>query len=81
MSTHNLCFEQKYKQKNKIFFFRKLSFFGFKMFNIFEYACFRNEKTMRKDKQLKISQYADSEFRINLHMSVVRSGTMINCFI
>ena len=34
MSTHNLCFEQKYEKQN--FLSEKLPFFGGKIFNIFE---------------------------------------------
>ena len=35
-------FEQKY-ENYQIFFYLKFSFFGCKIFNIFEYACFHNE--------------------------------------
>ena len=41
MSTHNLCFEQKY-EKYQSFFIRKFSAFGGEIFYIFEKACFRN---------------------------------------
>ena len=34
-STHNLCFEQEYENISE-FFIWKVSFFGWKMFNIFE---------------------------------------------
>ena len=40
MSTHNLCFEQKYE--NIRIFIWKLSVFGSEIFNIFEQACFRD---------------------------------------
>ena len=40
MSTHNLCFEQKY-EKYQNFFIRKFSFFFYcKIFNIFEQQVF-----------------------------------------
>ena len=44
MCTHNLCFEQEYEKYQK--FYRKNFpfFFGCKVFNIFEYAFFRNVK-------------------------------------
>ena len=42
MSTHNLCFEQKYEKISDSFYL-KFSFFGGKIFNIFEWVCFRNE--------------------------------------
>ena len=35
MSTHNLCFEQKY-EKYQNFLREKLPFFGGKIFNVFE---------------------------------------------
>ena len=35
MSTHNLCFEQKY-EKNESFFIGKFSVFAGEIFNIFE---------------------------------------------
>ena len=38
--THNICFEQKYEN---ISFIWKFSFFGGKIFNIFQKACFRND--------------------------------------
>ena len=41
MSTHNLCFEQKYK-KYQNFCLKIFNFFGGKIFSIFEKACFRN---------------------------------------
>ena len=41
MSTHNLCFEQKY-EKYQSFLPEKLSVFGGEIFYIFEQACFRN---------------------------------------
>ena len=40
MSTHNLCFEQKYEKYRN--FYLKISFFGGKIFSTFEYACFGN---------------------------------------
>ena len=42
MSTHNLCFEQKY-EKYESFFIGKFSVFGGEIFDIFEYSCFRND--------------------------------------
>ena len=40
MSTHNLCFEQKYeKKKKKKILSENFPFFDCKIFNIFEYAC------------------------------------------
>ena len=39
MSTYNLCFEQQYK-KDQIFLSEKFPF-DCKIFNLFEYACFR----------------------------------------
>ena len=42
MSTHNLCFEQKYEKKISEFFILKFSIFGGEIFYIFEKACFRN---------------------------------------
>ena len=39
MSTHNLCFEQKYEKYQK-FLCEKLPFFGGKIFSVFEQACF-----------------------------------------
>ena len=41
-SAHNLCFEQKYGNSRVFFFISKCSFFGCKIFNIFELASFRN---------------------------------------
>ena len=41
MSTHNLCFEQKYEKISE-FLVWKFSVFGGEIFNIFEYVCFRN---------------------------------------
>ena len=41
MSTHNLCFEQKY-EKIQIFLSANFPFFSCKIFNIFELVCFRN---------------------------------------
>ena len=41
MSTHNLCFEQKY-EKYENFLSENFPFFGGKIFSIFELACFRN---------------------------------------
>ena len=49
MSTHNLCFEQKYKKyqnfylKTFSFFVVKFSIYLNRIFNIFEQACFRND--------------------------------------
>ena len=40
-STHNLCFEQKYKKYQNLLS-EKLPFFGGKIFSVFEEACFRN---------------------------------------
>ena len=40
MSTHNLCFEQKYE--NFRILIEKLSVLGGEISNIFEKACFRN---------------------------------------
>ena len=40
-STHHLCFEKQYKEY-QIYFIWKFSFFGGKIFNIFELAYFRN---------------------------------------
>ena len=42
MSTHNLCFEQKYEKYQNFYLKIFLFFFGCKIFNIFESACFRN---------------------------------------
>ena len=44
-STHTLCFEQKY-EKYRNFFIWNFSFFGGKIFNIFEQACFRIDKKL-----------------------------------
>ena len=44
MSTHNLCFEQKYEKKISEFFYLKILVFGGEIFCIFEKVCFRNEK-------------------------------------
>ena len=41
MSTHNLCFEQKY-DKYQNFSSENFHFFGGKIFSIFDSACFRN---------------------------------------
>ena len=41
MSTHNLCFEQKY-EKYRRFLSEDFQFFGSKNFNVFEQACFHN---------------------------------------
>ena len=41
MSTHNLCFEQKYEKYQK-FYLKIFIFFGGKIFSIFKQACFRN---------------------------------------
>ena len=41
MSTHNLCFEQKYK-KYQNFLSENFISVGGKIFSIFEYACFCN---------------------------------------
>ena len=46
MSTHNLCFEQKY-EKYQIFYPKIFIFFGGKIFSIFEEACFPNIKLAR----------------------------------
>ena len=46
MSTHNLCFEQKY-EKYQNFSSENFQFFGGKIFNIFEKACFRNGSVER----------------------------------
>ena len=40
MSTHNLCFEQKYEKISEFFFIRKFSVFGDEIFYILEWACF-----------------------------------------
>ena len=43
MSTHNLCFEQKYeKYFCRDFYLKIFSFFGGEIFYLFEWACFRN---------------------------------------
>ena len=42
MSTHNLCFEQKYVAYKKILS-QNFRFFCGKIFSIFEQACFRND--------------------------------------
>ena len=47
-STHNLCFEP--KMKNIRIFIWKLLVFGGEIFNIFEYACFRNAKHQKKER-------------------------------
>ena len=41
MGTHNLCFEQKYEIYQNVLS-ENLSFFGGKIFSVFEKACFRN---------------------------------------
>ena len=40
MSTHNLCFEQKYEKYQN--FYLKIFIFGGRIFSIFELACFPN---------------------------------------
>ena len=42
MSTHNLCFEQKYEKYQNFLSENFHFFFGGKIFCIFEYACFLN---------------------------------------
>ena len=44
-STYNLCFEQKYEKYQN--FILKFSFFGGKIFSIFELACFRYGKPQK----------------------------------
>ena len=69
MSTHNLCFEQKY-EKYQNFYLKSFIFFGGKIFSIFEYACFCNDiefswKSKKKNNNLIApliwSCYADSK--------------------
>ena len=53
-STNNLCFEQKC-EKYQNFLSENFHVFGCKIFNIFEQACFRNDKVL------------DTAFTLHIH--------------
>ena len=60
MSTHNLCFEQKYEKYQN--FIWKFSVFGGEIFNIFELACFRNVYRCTADVFIGLVGFSSSGF-------------------
>ena len=81
MSTHNLCFKQKYEKYQIFFFFIwKFSFFGGKIVSIFEYAWFCNEHR-------PFSRFVNVQGDLNIHWLLMADNSfyrgpadILHCF-